>query len=135
VKPLDKKSLALLAKKFADGVPEEEFSVAGLQGCESLLLSNCRLSNSVTDLLKHKAQPEAAANGIEAWVQAEREMKERLQKEKEARETREKALVGLQIVTMFRINMFSSERSVGRKHRRRIKSRKKRTRKKRSSKR
>jgi hypothetical protein len=135
VKPLDKKSLALLAKKFADGVPEEEFSVAGLQGCESLLLSNCRLSNSVTDLLKHKAQPEAAANGIEAWVQAEREMKERLQKEKEARETREKALVWLQIVTMFRINMFSSERSVGRKHRRRIKSRKKRTRKKRSSKR
>lgn len=35
VKPLDKKTLALLAKKFADGVPEEEFSVAGLQGCKS----------------------------------------------------------------------------------------------------
>ena len=24
----------MLAKTFADGVPEEEFSVAGLQGCE-----------------------------------------------------------------------------------------------------
>lgn len=34
VKPLDRKTLAVLAKKFADGVPEEEFSVAGLQGCE-----------------------------------------------------------------------------------------------------
>lgn len=33
-KPLDKKTLALLAKKFADGVPEEEFSVASLQGCK-----------------------------------------------------------------------------------------------------
>lgn len=45
------------------------------------------------DLLKHKAQPEAAANGIEGWVQAERMMRERLQKEKQARELREKALV------------------------------------------
>jgi len=33
VKPLDRKTLAVLAKTFADGVPEEEFSVAGLQGC------------------------------------------------------------------------------------------------------
>ncbi|KAF9524620.1 hypothetical protein CPB83DRAFT_897770 [Crepidotus variabilis] len=75
-KPLDKKTLAVLAKKFADGVPEEEFSVASLQGY----------------LLKHKAQPEAAANSIEAWVKSEKEMKERLQREKEAREVREKAL-------------------------------------------
>ena len=28
------KTLAVLAKKFADVIPEEEFSVAGLQGCE-----------------------------------------------------------------------------------------------------
>jgi len=34
VKPLDKRTLAVLAKKFADGLPEEEFSVASLQGCE-----------------------------------------------------------------------------------------------------
>jgi hypothetical protein len=33
---LDKKTLAVLAKRFADGVPEDEFSVAGLQGCECL---------------------------------------------------------------------------------------------------
>ena len=35
VKPFDKKTLAILAKRFADGLPEDEFSVAGLQGCES----------------------------------------------------------------------------------------------------
>ena len=34
MKPLDRKTLAVLAKKFADVVPEEEFSVAGLQGCQ-----------------------------------------------------------------------------------------------------
>ncbi|KAF8196446.1 mycorrhiza-induced mitochondrial AAA ATPase BSC1 [Pholiota molesta] len=75
VKPLDKRTLAALAKKFADGLPDDEFSVAGLQGY----------------LLKHKAQPEAAANGVEAWVTSEREMRERLKREKEAREVREKA--------------------------------------------
>ena len=37
MKPLDRKTLAVLAKKFADVVPEEEFSVAGLQGCEFFL--------------------------------------------------------------------------------------------------
>src|SRR5690606_12909530 len=43
--PLDKKTLAVLAKKFADGVPEEEFSVAGLQGCE-YMRSNAFCSRS-----------------------------------------------------------------------------------------
>ena len=37
-KPLDRKTLAVLAKKFADVVPEEEFSVAGLQGCEFIFI-------------------------------------------------------------------------------------------------
>ena len=37
-KPLDMKTLAVLAKKFADGIPEEEFSVAGLQGCQFFLV-------------------------------------------------------------------------------------------------
>jgi chaperone BCS1 len=32
--PLDKNRLNELAKKFADGIPEEEFSVADLQGCK-----------------------------------------------------------------------------------------------------
>lgn len=95
VKPLDKKTLAILAKKFADGVPEEEFSVASLQGCACDQLNPLTCANVISqlDLLKHKAQPDAAANGVEAWVNGEREMKDRLQKEKEAREIREKALV------------------------------------------
>lgn len=38
-KPLDAVRLGLLAKKFADGVPEEEFSVAALQGCKLSVLS------------------------------------------------------------------------------------------------
>jgi chaperone BCS1 len=33
-KPLDGAKLAGLAKKFADSIPDEEFSVAALQGCE-----------------------------------------------------------------------------------------------------
>jgi len=33
--PLDKKMLNGFAKMFADGIPEDEFSVAALQGCES----------------------------------------------------------------------------------------------------
>ena len=34
-KPLDNATLARLAKKFADAIPDEEFSVAALQGCKS----------------------------------------------------------------------------------------------------
>jgi len=37
VNPLDKKMLNKFAKMFADGIPEDEFSVAALQGCESFL--------------------------------------------------------------------------------------------------
>lgn len=33
-KPLDGMTLARLAKEFADAIPDEEFSVAALQGCE-----------------------------------------------------------------------------------------------------
>ncbi|KAF5346690.1 hypothetical protein D9756_010360 [Leucocoprinus leucothites] len=73
--PLDKKTLNELAKKFADGIPEEEFSVAALQGY----------------LLKNKSKPEMAADGVVEWVEKERQMRERLKKEKEARELREKA--------------------------------------------
>ncbi|KAF8625116.1 hypothetical protein AX15_005540 [Amanita polypyramis BW_CC] len=73
-KPLDAATLNKLAKKFADGVPEEEFSVAALQGY----------------LLRNKSQPEAAANGVVEWVKSERDMKERLKREREAREAKEK---------------------------------------------
>ncbi|KIJ18559.1 hypothetical protein PAXINDRAFT_70788 [Paxillus involutus ATCC 200175] len=73
-KPLDGIELARLAKEFADSIPEDEFSVAALQGY----------------LLRNKSQPEAAATGAAVWVVSEREMKERLKKEKEAREIKEK---------------------------------------------
>ncbi|KAF7358110.1 hypothetical protein MVEN_00859100 [Mycena venus] len=74
-RPLDAKTLANLAQRFADSIPEGEFSVAALQGY----------------LLKNKSRPEAAATEAAAWVVAEREMRERLRKEKEAKESREKA--------------------------------------------
>lgn len=44
----------------------------------------------LVDLLRNKSQPEAAAEGAAAWVVGEREMRERLKKEKEARELKEK---------------------------------------------
>ncbi|KAK0438308.1 P-loop containing nucleoside triphosphate hydrolase protein [Desarmillaria tabescens] len=69
-KPLDNVTLAFLAKKFADAIPQEEFSVAALQGY----------------LLKHKSQPYRAANEAAEWVMNEREMKERLKTEKEKKE-------------------------------------------------
>lgn len=33
--PLDGVTLSKLAKQFADAIPDEEFSVASLQGCKS----------------------------------------------------------------------------------------------------
>jgi chaperone BCS1 len=73
-KPLDGAKLAVLAKKFADSIPNEEFSVAALQGY----------------LLKNKSQPESAANDAPAWVISEREMRERLRREQDAREVKER---------------------------------------------
>ncbi|KAK2461070.1 hypothetical protein APHAL10511_006917 [Amanita phalloides] len=73
-KPLDAATLNKLAKKFADGVPEDEFSVAALQGY----------------LLRNKSQPEAASDGVVEWVKSEREMRERLKREREAKEAKDK---------------------------------------------
>jgi hypothetical protein len=53
---------------------------------------------TTVDLLKNKSQPEAAANGAAAWVISERELRERLRKEKEARELKEKLDVSIQDV-------------------------------------
>ena len=61
----------------------------------------------VADLLKHKAQPEAAANGVEAWVKSEREMRERLQREKDAREVREQALVSFLLLLLLNMLMLN----------------------------
>jgi len=66
--------LARLAKEFADSIPDDEFSVAALQGY----------------LLKNKSRPEAAAADAANWVISERELRERLKKEREAREMKEK---------------------------------------------
>jgi len=62
--------LTQLAKLFAESIPEEEFSVAALQGY----------------LLKNKTRAEAAALDAGKWVIAERELRERLAREKEERE-------------------------------------------------
>ncbi|KAJ1304747.1 hypothetical protein OPQ81_005885 [Rhizoctonia solani] len=74
-KRLDAVTLAQLAKKFAEAIPEDEFSVASLQGY----------------LLKNKTRPQAAADEAAAWVISERELKARLQREKEEREAKERA--------------------------------------------
>ncbi|KAF9257222.1 P-loop containing nucleoside triphosphate hydrolase protein [Marasmius fiardii PR-910] len=73
-KPLDKETLNRLAMKFADAIPEEEFSVAALQGY----------------LLKNKSQPEEAADEARGWVETEREMRKKLEKEKEERQEKRK---------------------------------------------
>ncbi|CAE6426755.1 unnamed protein product [Rhizoctonia solani] len=74
-KRLDAATLAQLAKKFAEALPDDEFSIASLQGY----------------LLKNKTRPQAAADEAAAWVISERELKARLQREKEEREAKERA--------------------------------------------
>jgi len=89
--PLTAARLSELAKIFADSIPEEEFSVAELQGCgSSSHQSTERLSDSCTDLLKNKARPEEAAFQASKWVIKEREMRERLAREKEEKEEKER---------------------------------------------
>ena len=53
------------------------------------------LSSLCTDLLKNKSRPEEAAEGAAEWVIQERELRERLKKEREARELKEKLEVSL----------------------------------------
>ncbi|KAF8913569.1 hypothetical protein CPB85DRAFT_555497 [Mucidula mucida] len=71
-KPLSAKELGRLAKTFADGVPEDEFSVAALQGW----------------LLRWKSNPDEAARGVGKWVEEEREG--RKQREEKTRKRGEK---------------------------------------------
>ncbi|KIM31399.1 hypothetical protein M408DRAFT_320460 [Serendipita vermifera MAFF 305830] len=73
---LDAARLAELAKIFSDSIPNEEFSVAELQGY----------------LLKNKARPEEAARQASEWVIKERAMRERLAREKEEKEEKERLL-------------------------------------------
>lgn len=42
------------------------------------------------DLLKNKSRPEAASEGAAAWVKSEREMRDRLKREREQQEVKDK---------------------------------------------
>ncbi|KAG8812079.1 hypothetical protein FRC17_002210, partial [Serendipita sp. 399] len=66
--------LATLAKQFADNIPENELSVASLQGY----------------LLKNKSRARECVAEVAEWVRTERETRERLKKEKEEKEAKEK---------------------------------------------
>ncbi|KAJ3558700.1 hypothetical protein NM688_g759 [Phlebia brevispora] len=74
VPSLSEEELNLLAKRFADAIPDDEFSVASLQGY----------------LLKNKTRPRECVEEAPAWVIQERETRAKLKKEKEEREAKEK---------------------------------------------
>ncbi|KAI6116762.1 P-loop containing nucleoside triphosphate hydrolase protein [Pisolithus croceorrhizus] len=73
-KLLEEAEIADLAKRFADAIPENELSVASLQGY----------------LLKNKLRPRECVDEVSEWVVQEREMREKLKKEKAEREAKEK---------------------------------------------
>ncbi|KZO95672.1 P-loop containing nucleoside triphosphate hydrolase protein [Calocera viscosa TUFC12733] len=72
-KVMSEPALRSLAKKFADSIPADEFSVAALQGY----------------LLKHKTSAIKAVEEAAAWVISERQLRERLKREKEEKEREE----------------------------------------------
>ncbi|KAJ8483222.1 hypothetical protein ONZ51_g4858 [Trametes cubensis] len=73
--PADATSSANLAEsKRKHAIPENELSVAALQGY----------------LLRNKTRPRECVDEVAAWVVSEREMREKLKKEKEEREAKEK---------------------------------------------
>jgi chaperone BCS1 len=63
---LTEEEIAELAKQFAEAIPEDELSVASLQGY----------------LLKNKTRPRECVNEVKEWVIQERETREKLKKEK-----------------------------------------------------
>ncbi|TFK89499.1 P-loop containing nucleoside triphosphate hydrolase protein [Polyporus arcularius HHB13444] len=71
---LPEEEISELAKRFADAIPENELSVASLQGY----------------LLKNKTRPRESVDEVAAWVISERETREKMKKEKEEREAKEK---------------------------------------------
>ena len=64
---LEEEELEKLAKEFATNIPEDEVSVAALQGY----------------LLKNKARPRECVKEVAEWIVQERETKEKNKKEKE----------------------------------------------------
>ncbi|KAK0489425.1 P-loop containing nucleoside triphosphate hydrolase protein [Armillaria novae-zelandiae] len=71
---LSEEEISELAKKFAESIPEDEMSVAALQGY----------------LLKNKTRPRECVEEVAEWVIQERETREKLKKEKAEREAKEK---------------------------------------------
>ncbi|KAI0676152.1 P-loop containing nucleoside triphosphate hydrolase protein [Trametes maxima] len=71
---LSEEEISDLARRFADAIPENELSVAALQGY----------------LLRNKTRPRECVDEVAAWIISEREMREKLKKEKEEREAKEK---------------------------------------------
>jgi len=71
---LDAAEIDALAKRFAAQIPENELSVASLQGY----------------LLKNKTRPRESVEEVADWIIKEREMKAKLKKEKEEKEAQEK---------------------------------------------
>ncbi|KAH7910476.1 P-loop containing nucleoside triphosphate hydrolase protein [Hygrophoropsis aurantiaca] len=71
---LDEAEISELAKRFADAIPENELSVAALQGY----------------LLKNKVRPRECVEEVDEWIIQERETREKLKKEKAEREAKEK---------------------------------------------
>ena len=63
---LTEEEISELAKRFADAIPENELSVASLQGY----------------LLKNKTRPRECVDEVTEWVIQERETREKLKKEK-----------------------------------------------------
>jgi len=71
---LTEDEISELAKRFAEAIPEDELSVAGLQGY----------------LLKNKTRPRECVEEVGEWIIQERETREKLRKEKAEREAKEK---------------------------------------------
>ncbi|KDR80912.1 hypothetical protein GALMADRAFT_1114738 [Galerina marginata CBS 339.88] len=71
---LTEEEISQLAKRFAEAIPEDELSVAGLQGY----------------LLKNKTRPRECVEEVGEWIIQERETREKLKKEKAERELKEK---------------------------------------------
>ncbi|CAE6478948.1 hypothetical protein ACGC1H_003932 [Rhizoctonia solani] len=71
---LDAEEIAELAKRFAQHIPEDELSVASLQGY----------------LLRNKTRPRECVEEVSDWIIKERDTKARLKREKEEKERLEK---------------------------------------------
>ncbi|KJA22832.1 hypothetical protein HYPSUDRAFT_87183 [Hypholoma sublateritium FD-334 SS-4] len=71
---LTEDEISKLAKRFAEAIPEDELSVAALQGY----------------LLKNKTRPTECVDEVADWIISERETREKLKKEKAEREAKEK---------------------------------------------